>query len=96
MIIVKIKGGLGNQLFQYATARSLAMKLNRDLFLDLSFFEDKRYKGIFRLDKYHTKYQLADQKLIDDLKNKDTSNILLRIARKINLHSRYYKKTHWK
>jgi len=96
MIIVKIKGGLGNQLFQYATAKSLAMKLHTDLFLDLSFFDAERYKGIFRLDKYRTEYKIADQKLIDELKNKDGSNILLRIAKKINLRSCYNKKTHWR
>lgn len=36
MIIVKIKGGLGNQLFQYAAGKSLAEKYNVALKLDLS------------------------------------------------------------
>lgn len=36
MIIVKLFGGLGNQLFQYAAGRSLALKKNTDLALDVS------------------------------------------------------------
>jgi len=39
MIIVKLKGGLGNQLFQYAYGRQSAIKNNADLFLDTSSFK---------------------------------------------------------
>ena len=39
MIIVKLMGGLGNQMFQYAAGRSLALRLNTALKLDLSFLE---------------------------------------------------------
>lgn len=38
MIIIKLKGGLGNQLFEYCFARSLSKDLNKELYLDLSFF----------------------------------------------------------
>ena len=34
MIYVRIRGGLGNQLFQYSAARSLADRLNVNLGLD--------------------------------------------------------------
>ena len=38
MIIIKLIGGLGNQLFQYSLGRSLSIK-NNDIFkLDLSDF----------------------------------------------------------
>ena len=39
MIIVQLTGGLGNQLFQYAMGRMLALKHNTQLKLDISFFE---------------------------------------------------------
>lgn len=39
MIIVKLIGGLGNQLFQYAIGRSLAVKIGAELKLDISGFE---------------------------------------------------------
>ncbi|WP_247236066.1 alpha-1,2-fucosyltransferase [Telluribacter sp. SYSU D00476] len=37
MITIKLKGGLGNQLFQYATARALAVKHQTRVAFDLSF-----------------------------------------------------------
>ena len=40
MIIVRLQGGLGNQMFQYASARSLAHKLGVDLGLDLTWFDN--------------------------------------------------------
>ena len=41
MIISNISGGLGNQLFQYAAAKALALHHNVDLKLDTSHFEEK-------------------------------------------------------
>ncbi len=38
MIIVALAGGLGNQLFQYAAARRLALRTGRSLRFDLGFF----------------------------------------------------------
>lgn len=37
MIIVKLMGGLGNQMFQYAAARSLSLRHGTELKLDLTF-----------------------------------------------------------
>lgn len=44
MIIVRLMGGLGNQLFQYAAGRSLAYRHNSSLKLDISLL--KTVKGI--------------------------------------------------
>ena len=41
MIIVKLCGGLGNQLFQYSYGYYLAKKNNADLWLDLSWFGEQ-------------------------------------------------------
>ena len=38
MIIIKLIGGLGNQLFQYSLGRSLSIKNNDTFKLDLSDF----------------------------------------------------------
>lgn len=40
MIIVKLCGGLGNQLFQYAAGRALSLINHTELCLDLSWFEN--------------------------------------------------------
>ncbi|MCF6129915.1 alpha-1,2-fucosyltransferase [Flavobacterium sp. AS60] len=39
MIVTRIYGGLGNQLFQYAVAKSLAIEKNQKFALDISGFE---------------------------------------------------------
>lgn len=44
-ITVQLSGGLGNQLFQYATARSLAISKGVDLTLDVSFYDARRHRS---------------------------------------------------
>ena len=39
-VIVRLQGGLGNQLFQYATGKSLALRLGVNLVLDLNWYID--------------------------------------------------------
>ena len=57
MIIIKLKGGLGNQLFQYAFACSLAYSLHVELFLDISYFShnEPRKHVIYGLNAYNIK-----------------------------------------
>jgi hypothetical protein len=55
MIIAKLNGGLGNQLFQYAAGRALACRHQTELVLDLSDFSNipmGNTPRIFELDKY--------------------------------------------
>lgn len=52
MILVKITGGPGNQLFQYAFGRKLALINNTKLFLDLSEFNIKKHRK-FLLHKFN-------------------------------------------
>ena len=49
MIIARIKGGLGNQLFQYAAGYSLAKRLHQEMSLDISFFSSQTLRG-YKLD----------------------------------------------
>jgi hypothetical protein len=42
MIIVRLHGGLGNQLFQYATARRLKELSGSELLLDASWFDSRK------------------------------------------------------
>ncbi|MDD2268970.1 MAG: alpha-1,2-fucosyltransferase [Eubacteriales bacterium] len=69
MIVVKIKGGLGNQLFQYAAALQLNKLYGNPIVLDLSFFEEEKFKGIFRLDKFPISYSVSNHVFRNKRKN---------------------------
>ena len=52
LVIIKLQGGLGNQLFQYAAGYSLAKKTNRKFVMDLSHYEKSGSRS-YQLDKLH-------------------------------------------
>jgi hypothetical protein len=52
MIIVRLKGGMGNQMFQYAAGRALSLKYNVPLKLDLSFLLDRTPRPDFTFRDY--------------------------------------------
>ena len=59
-IVVKMAGGLGNQMFQYAMGRSLASKKEVPLILDISQFKyDDFYKRTFLLDELNVNYDYS-------------------------------------
>lgn len=64
MIIVKIKGGLGNQLFQYALGRRLTHFNGQQLKLDISYYDTFKLRG-YELHNLNIKEDIATA---DDLK----------------------------
>ncbi len=53
MIVMRLIGGMGNQLFQYACGRSLARRLNTELKLDITWNEERE-------KSHHCYYQLGN------------------------------------
>jgi hypothetical protein len=69
MVIVKLMGGLGNQMFQYACGRRLSFVRGVPLLLDTSFLESNdRKPGFtprdFELDIFKLQVIIADKKLL--------------------------------
>jgi hypothetical protein len=65
MIIIKLMGCFGNQMFQYAAAKRLAVRRGTSLKLDVSVYRTE-LKGStpirFELDRFNMKYQTAKWK----------------------------------
>lgn len=61
VIVPRLFGGLGNQLFIYAAARRLSVVHGADLALDdvSGFIDDRRYRRSFQLDKFNIKARRA-------------------------------------
>ncbi|MEN6461043.1 MAG: alpha-1,2-fucosyltransferase [Syntrophomonas sp.] len=77
MIIVRLKGGLGNQLFQYALGRKIALIHNTVLKFDISFYEQEGIRS----------YDLTHFNIIENIA---TQNEINRIRGKICLHKDRY------
>ena len=52
MIITRLAGGLGNQMFQYAFARALSIKYKTNLKIDLSFLKNRNMGPNFTYRNY--------------------------------------------
>ena len=66
MIIVEISGGLGNQLFQYAFGRTLALRNKCELKLDISTFENYEWHE-YSLNPFNIKQVIATKKERENL-----------------------------
>jgi hypothetical protein len=91
MIITKIKGGLGNQLFQYAVGRAVALHHKVPLKLDLTIFETYKLHNGYRLDQFAIQADIAPKNEI--IKLKGGNNVLFSALRKVGLVKRksYFK-----
>lgn len=58
MIVVLLAGGMGNQMFEYAASRALALRNNTQLVLNTTngFTRDKVYNRVYCLDVFNVKY----------------------------------------
>ncbi len=72
MIVVRLKGGFGNQLFQYATGRRLAIRHDTELKLDARFLADLSTgepRSEFILDGFKIKATLASPEEVEILRD---------------------------
>lgn len=80
MVLVRVSGGLGNQMFQYAIAKSIAKK-NNDIFkLDISFYSNQKLRK-FELNEFDTIINFASRKEIIEFAGNE--NIFFKIKRKL-------------
>ena len=95
MIIVKLIGGLGNQMFQYAYAKNVALKTGLEVKLDTLAYTKKDYLAIqddtkrnFILDKFATTLPLATESEVRTF-NPLWRKVVRKIMNKIRLVNNY-------
>jgi len=83
-IVVKVNGGLGNQLFQYAMGRALALRSGAELLLDLRFFEltGSHTPRAFELGLFHTRFAAADASTLAHFDPPQPASRLARILKR--------------
>ena len=79
MIVVKLFGGLGNQLFQYAFGKKLSLKTNQKLYLEI--------ESGFKNDPYQRSYNLSPFNIQENLFKNDPISI--------DLENLKIEKKHW-
>ena len=93
MIIIKLQGGLGNQMFQFALASIIAKTNKTKVLIDDNFFNDKVKTATFtprdfELNIFSNNYNVANEKEIKRFKQLNYFN---KIKRKLNLnYPKYY------
>lgn len=103
MIIARITGGLGNQMFQYANSRALAMRNRTNLYLDISSYTSDYHKSAprtFKLAQFNIQANIAQSEnfkslgIPNSLDQRITTKIsrtLYKIIEKLKpLHKRKY------
>jgi hypothetical protein len=88
MIVVKLIGGLGNQMFQYAFAKTLAVSNNAEFKLELGFFNKiHREKNVvsrnFQLHVFGINEKIATNKDVRDLAQRTSYNIVDKVLNKL-------------
>ena len=91
MIIVQVIGGLGNQMFQYAVGKHLAIKNNTELKLDISAF-DWYHLHAYRLDNFNINATIATKEEISIMSKYGRYEHLFRHA--LDLITPYYERTY--
>jgi len=82
MIIVKLYGGLGNQMFQYAAGRSLAKRNNSELKIDISWFNSSEKNRKYDLSLFDIREHFSTANDYNEFRIKEASRFN-RWARKL-------------
>jgi len=97
MIIMNIKGGIGNQLFQYSLGRKLSILRECELKFDTSSFENYIFPHKFRLNKFNINCKIANDDEINEIKKPGRkSDFNKKLMYNFGLLSKIYRMFYWR
>lgn len=84
-IVARVNGGLGNQFFQYAMARALALRHDAELHLDLRFFnrDGEHTARPFELALTNARFRIADAAMLERFSPEPATGAIARAARRV-------------
>ena len=94
MVVTKLTGGLGNQMFQYAAGRILSLNFNAELYLDVTEYAKVKMHNGYELGKFCIQENIFKRDIYDIayLKNEKIYRLLNKIKKsKFN----YYKEKNY-
>jgi hypothetical protein len=96
MIIVKLTGGIGNQMFQYAAARRLSFVNDTQLRLDLSWFDEvgPSLNRKYELEVFNIASEIANSADIAALKPKKLNSFWSRLPNFLKNINQHNNRTH--
>ncbi len=94
MVIVRLIGGLGNQLFQFAAAKSIAIQNNTTLLIDSRDLDNPNQIRKFSLDHFTLEYQNATDQELDRFLNRN-QNLFSKVLIKLFKLYPTYKETYF-
>jgi hypothetical protein len=80
MVVTKLNGGLGNQLFQYAAGRAVAKQSGAPLFLDTTLYSPANYRNL-DITQLNIRARLLPNRIANALDQAPTNNFLKRSAK---------------
>jgi Glycosyl transferase family 11 len=80
MVIAKLCGGLGNQLFQYATGRAVAIRTGAGLYLDRNDFDATNYRR-FELEAFRLGCRVLPPRVAQFFDGKPGRSIFKRVGK---------------
>lgn len=92
MVIVRIKCGLGNQLFEYVLGRRIALANKSELKLDLSAYDEDSLRG-YRLDSFNIDADIASPAEIARVTGFDRRGVSGRLWRLCQSLKPYHKRS---
>jgi hypothetical protein len=91
MVVVSLNGGLGNQLFQYAAARRIAVFNKAPLKLDISVFEGHKLRK-YSLHHFNIIEDIASPEEVARFNKSSAKDVASQFARLVNKCKPYHKR----